>query len=104
MLHKILHKVQRTAARIDDGTIHGGVRGGRNTMTTASSGIVAGVPSANVAMAMMDGTMIGGESEAVAQIATVTAARTGVGIAIAGTIGTAGDETKSVYRSMYHEA
>ena len=96
MLHKILHKVQRTAARIDDGTIHGGVRGGRNTMTTASSGIVAGVPSANVAMAMMDGTMTAGESEVVAQIATVTAAGTGVEIAISAMTGTVGVESRRI--------
>jgi len=74
-----------------DETTHGGVNGGQNTTTTASSGIVVGAPSANVAMVMMEGT-IRGESEAVAQIAIVTAVGRGVGIAIAVMIGTAGDE------------
>lgn len=89
---------------MDDGLIHVGVKGEKNTMTTASSGIVAGVPSANVAMATMDGTMIGGESEVVAQIAIVTAAGTGVGIAIAAMIETADVESTTPRRSMCHEA
>ena len=103
-MHKTPHNGLGTVARTDDGTTHVGVKGGRSIMTTASSGIVAGVPSANVAMAMMDGIMIGGESEAVAQIAIVTVAGTGVGIVIAGTIETVGVEFRNPYRSMCHEA
>jgi hypothetical protein len=77
---------------MDDGMIHGDVNEGRNTTTTASSGIVAEVPNASVAMVMTDGTTIVGETGVVAQIAIVIAAGIGVGIAIAGMTGTAGDK------------
>ena len=56
----------------------------------------AELASANVAMAMMDGTMTAGESEVVAQIATVTAAGTGVEIAIAAMTGTVGVESRRI--------
>jgi hypothetical protein len=76
---------------MDDGTTHVGVNEGRNTTTTASSGIVAEVPNVSVAMVMTDDTRTAGENGVVAQFATVIAAGTGVGIAIAGMTGTVGD-------------
>ena len=76
---------------MSDETTHGGVNGGRNTTMTASSGTGVEALSASVAMVTMEGT-IRGESEVAAQIAIVTAVGREVGIAIAGMIGTAGDE------------
>jgi hypothetical protein len=96
MFQKTLHHGQGTAAGTHDGTTHVGVNGGRNTTMTVSSGIVAGVPSANVAMVTMGGITIGEENEAVVQIAIVTAVGTGVGIAIVGMIGPASDEIRGL--------